>query len=251
MKKTATYIFLLFFTLIGFSQNRIVLHGKVLWQNNPINNVDVINFTTKKNTLTNENGDFYIDAKINDQLIIIAKDFLDKKITLSQIEFNKNLITISLEEKPIELDEVKIKAKESVKNLVTYDDLAQIRIAKENSPLRNPAVYDGKIINGADFFQIGKMIAKGIGKLFKSDRDKTKKGVKNINFKEYANSNFSEDFYTKTLELKPDEVALFLNFCEADSKAKEIIETEDEFIIMDFLISKKTDFHTLLLENKK
>lgn len=251
MKKITTYIFFLFFTLTGFSQNRIVFHGRVLSQEIPINNADVINFTTKKSTLTNENGDFYIDVKIGDQLIVISKDFLDEKVTLLKFDFEKALMIIKLEAKPIELDDVKIRAKESVKNLVTYDDLAQIRIAKENSPLRNPAVYDGKMINGMDFVQIGKMIGRGIVKLFKGDRDKTQKKEKNIDFKDYAISNFSEDFYTKTLELKPDEIDLFLNFCEADSKAKETIETEDEFIIMDFLVSKKADFDKMLSENKK
>jgi hypothetical protein len=251
MKKTITYILFLLFTLFGFSQNRIVLHGRVLWQDNPINNVDVINFTTKKIAVTNETGDFYIDAKVSDQLILISKDFIDQKLTLSQSDFNNTLITIKLEEKPIELDEVKIRAQEKFVNIATYEDLNAIKIAKENSGLKPIGVYTGELTNSTDFVQIGRMIAKGIGKLFKGNKEKTKKKMKNIDFQEYAKSNFSEEFYTKTLELKPEEIALFLNFCEADSKSKEIIESEDEFTIMDFLVSKKEAFLKIISENKK
>lgn len=249
--KKITQLFFLLFTFIGFSQTKNEIHGKVVSQELAIKNADVINFTNKKSTTTNENGEFYIEAKANDIIIVLSKEYYDKKFYISKYDFNKTLITIQLEAKPIELDDVKIRAKESVKNIVTYDDLAQIRIAKENSPLRNPAVYDGKIINGMDFFQIGKMIVKGIGKLFKGDRDTSKKTPSNIDFKDFAKANFTNDFFIETLELKQDEIDLFLNFCEADPKSKEIIATEDEFMIMDFLVSKKAPFLTLSSETKK
>jgi hypothetical protein len=251
MKKTTTYIFFFLFTLYGFSQKRITIKGGVSSLETPIKNADIINFTTKKITVTNENGDFYIDAKVNDELFIITKDFIDQKIILSQIDFEKKLIIIILEKKPIELDEVKIDKPKAINLKLTYNDMATLKIAKENSRPKPIGVYTGEITNGADFVQIGKMIGKGIGKLLKGDKKKTKKVIKNIDFKEYAKSNFSEEFYTKTLELKPDEIALFLNFCEADSKSKEIIESEDEFTIMDFLVSKKEAFLKIISENKK
>lgn len=249
--KIITFTFFLLYALCGFSQTKTEISGRVLHIELPIKNADVVNFTTKKNTTTNENGAFTIEATLNDKLVIISSEYADKTLFVSQFELDKNEITIQLEAKPIELDEVKIRAQESVKNLVTYDDLAQIRIAKENSPLRNAAVYDGKMINSADFIQIAKLIGTGVAKLFKLDKKKKNKKLQTIDFKEYANDTFSDAFFIKILELKPDEKALFLNYCEADSKSKAIIQTEDEFVIMDFLISKKAGFLALLAENKK
>lgn len=246
MFKIYTIIFLLFSTFV-FSQNSILISGKVSHQDSPVKNVDVINITTKKSTVTNEKGDFSIEVQEDNRLVFISKDFLDKNIVVSKSDVNKVFITIKLEAKPIELDDVTVRAKESVKNLVTYDELARIRIEKENSPLRNAAVYDGKLINAADFIQIGKMI----GKLFKKKNKKDKSKMENFNFKEYANSNFSIDFFTKTLELKPDETSLFLDFCQADAKSKEIAQTEDEFIILDFLINKKIEFRKLNTNSQK
>lgn len=243
MTKKFTILFLLFSTFI-FSQNEKIISGKIISQDVALNGIEIVNFNNKKIATTNNLGEFSISAKENDELIVLNDIYQYKSVIVYKSYLNQ-IITINLTKKPIELDDVKIRAKESVKNIVTYDDLAQIRIAKENSPLRNPAVFDGKIINGMDFVQIGKMI----GKLFKNKKNKATPF--NIDFKEYANSNFSKDFFTKTLELKPDETALFLDFCEADPKSKEIAQTEDEFTILDFLITKKTEFRKISSENKK
>lgn len=237
MFKIYSIAFLLFSALV-FSQNPVTMTGKVMHQGNPVKNVDVVNITTKKSAVTNDNGDFSIEVKEDNRLIFISKDFLDKNIIVSKYDLAKKSITIQLEAKPIELDDVEVRAKESVKNLVTYEELAKIRIEKENSPLRNAAVYDGKLINAVDFIQIGKMI----GKLFKKKNKKNKSKAENFNFKDYATNNFSKDFFTTTLELKPDETSLFLDFCQADPKSKEVALSEDEFTILDFLINKKTEF---------
>lgn len=247
MKGTITLFLILLYSSIGFSQNRTQLHGRILSQETAVIKADIINFTTKISTISNENGEFFIEAKPNDLLIVISDETLDKKMTLSPYEFYNPILNIRIEKKPIELDEVKIRAQQSVKNLVTYDELAKIRIAEENSPLRNAAVYDGKIINGADFIQIAKMI----GKLFKSKKSKKKMPSQNLDFTDYASSNFSDTFFIKTLDLKPDEIALFLDYCEADPKSKEAIKSDDEFTILDFLITKKADFRKMLSENKK
>lgn len=242
MKKLATSIVLFLCTIFGFSQTQTIIHGRVTWQDNPIKNVDVVNLSTKKNTVTNESGEFYIEAQVNDQLLFIAKEYLDKKMYISKSDINQRLLVIKLEAKPIELDEVKVRARESVKNLVSYEELAQIRVAKENSPLRNAAVYDGKIINGIDFIQIGRMIGKGLAKLFNGNKTNTNADLQNIDIKEFASSYFSKEFYSKTLELKSDEIPLFLDFCEADYQAKEIIAGQNEFVILNFFISKKNEF---------
>jgi hypothetical protein len=44
------------------------------------------------------------------------------------------------------------------------------------------------------------------------------------------------------LGLKKDEIGLFLDYCEGDPKAKNLLKQEDEFLLIDFLITKNEEF---------
>jgi len=49
-------------------------------------------------------------------------------------------------------------------------------------------------------------------------------------------------FFTNTLNLKEDEIGLFLVFCENDSKSKTLQKPESQFELIDFLITKNREF---------
>lgn len=247
MKNTITLVFILFFKLLSFSQTRTQVHGRVLSQDNPIKNADVINYTTKKSTITNENGDFYIEATIKDHLIVISDNYQDSKIIISHFNIDKDPLLIQLEKKPIEIEEINITTKLKTASFVTYEDLAMARITKEQARPKNDAVYTGVITNGMDFVQIGKMI----GKLFKNKKKSKHQEVKEIDFNTYAKANFTEQFFSKTLELKSEEIELFLQFCEADSKSHEVMTSGNKFLNLNFLIIKKAEFLKLQSELKK
>jgi hypothetical protein len=61
----------------------------------------------------------------------------------------------------------------------------------------------------------------------------------------------TQDFFHKTLALKPNEIALFLDFCDADSQSKTLIENNNVLSLMDFLLAKNIEFKKLpTFENK-
>ena len=92
-----------------------------------------------------------------------------------------------------------------------------------------------------DFVRIGKDIIK----LFTTKDENIKSKKPKIEFKEYINANFDTAFFTKTLNLKPEEIFLFLEFCEADSKAKTIVDSNNKMMSMEFLIKKNKAFQKL------
>ena len=49
-------------------------------------------------------------------------------------------------------------------------------------------------------------------------------------------------FFTNTLKLKSNEVGLFLDYCENDPKSKTLLQEKDEFMLIDFLITKNEEF---------
>jgi len=227
---------------VSYSQPEKLFHEKVSYQGRDQKNVDVINFATKKITYTSISGEFDINAKVGDALILMSENFSDQKYVLTSEDVAQGSVLIKLIEKPIALDEVEIKLVKDLKiATVSYNDIKMTKIEKEQARPKNNDVYTGEIVNGVDFVQIGKMI----GKLFKNKNPKAKNPEEKMTFKAYAQANFNPSFFSNTLKLKPEEMSRFIDYCEADPKSKAAIQSNDELTILEFLLAKKAEFNKL------
>ena len=245
--KIKLFLVLIFFICqSNFSQTKKRLVGKVVHKNLFVV-ADIINPDSKEMRATDEKGEFSLVVKADDVLVFIADNYEYYRIKLTQEDINKNNLIISLIKKPIALKEVVIKENKSItpltKNTQKYVD-GQYFPDRYTSP-KNRLVYDGSIENGMDFVRMGKEIIK----LFKKKKGYDKKKVKEIDFKEFSTSTFSESFFTQTLELKEEEVYLFLEFCTADPKSKQIVDEKNIMGVMDFYITKNQEYKKASLQN--
>jgi hypothetical protein len=112
---------------------------------------------------------------------------------------------------------------------------------------KNRQIYDGTIENGADLMRIGGMILD----LFIKKKESNKNPDLKIEFKELATTSYEESFFINTLKLKPEEVALFLEFCDADPKSKNILDNNNPLSLMDFILTKNEEFKKLAETEKK
>lgn len=242
MKSLLLFFIVLFNGLVGFSQSDKMIHGKILSGETALKDIDVVNMNSKKSSTTDSNGNFSILAKTGDELFIISKEYVDRKIKLTQESLDKGKLLIHLEKKPIELDDVEITTTPSIKYKVSQADIDAAKIAKQANTLKVQNVYDGTIENGIDFVRI----AKGLVNLFKKkDSEKAEKPLPAISFKDYLALHFDTNFYTQKLNLKPEEITLFISFCEADPKAKIISTRQDVLETLDFLMAKNEAFKKL------
>ncbi|WP_395056178.1 hypothetical protein [Flavobacterium sp.] len=236
---------LLFFVFqSGFSQTDKLINGKVLHEQFPVAKVEVANFNSKKTTITNAAGEFSILVKAGDAILFISKSHDIKKIVLDQKTIDQNNLIISLILKPEQLEEVVITKMPSIK-LSTDKGYEQGKLDKyaleKSARSLKTGVYNGSIENGMDLMRIGGMI---LG-LFIKEKDEVKKTPPNIEFTALAKSSCDQKFYIETLKLKPDEIPLFLQFCDADPKSKTLIENSNILSMMDFLSSKNIEFKKL------
>ena len=244
MIKNYFFVSLLFFVFqSGLSQTEKLINGKVLHEQFPVEKVDVVNFISKKVAITNAAGEFSIMAKAGDELIFISKNHDIKKIVLDEKTIYKNNLLISLILKPEELKEVVITKMPSIKLSTdkTYEQgkLDQLTIEKSARSLKT-GVYNGSIENGMDLMRIGGMILK----LFIKEKEVVKK-IPQIKFKQLAKSTCDEKFYLQTLKLNPEQIELFLEFCDADPKSKTVAESNNVLTVMDFLLLKNIEFKKL------
>ena len=230
--------FLLFWFLISFfsfSQSKTVLKGKIVSDNLSLSNAEIVNIRTKKVVVSDEFGDFTIAVNINDLLVIIAKEYFEKKIYITSNLLSQEKLSISVNKKTTELKEVIVKKEQ----LVSPTEIAESgRINSYNTTMRanQTGVYTGETINGIDFIAVGKLI----GKLFKK-----KKPIITVNFKEYITDNITKSFLFETLKLDEKDYFRFLDFCEADSDASKLALEGNEFKIINFLFEKKEAFDSL------
>ncbi len=124
-------------------------------------------------------------------------------------------------------------------NLQNYIDRKYYDDA-QSSPT-NPLMPPTTIANGTDFVRL----FKDVKKLFKKKALQKDREEKPINYYVEVINSVHTDFFSKTLQLKEEEIILFLSFCEADKNAVAILTQNDSFQLYDFLISKNKEFKSL------
>lgn len=224
-----------FFTYqLSVSQTQKLINGKVLSQNIPLNQVEVINKTAKISTKTNELGEFSILAKAQDSLIFFYKDSFFSRLKISQENINQNTIIVNTVLKPEELKEVVITKVEFDKVKYDADAVSDILIDKNGKSLFwNTGVSDNTIRE-----------ALRVSIPLKGKRKKTME-LDDDRFKKLIMAYCPPDFFINNLKIKPEEKELFIDFCESDPKSKALLENPNVLTVMDFLYAKNDEFKKL------
>lgn len=202
----------LLFTLLLFVVqlvNSQIVKGKVIANNYPAANVEIVNATTRVIVLSDNQGEFTIEAKNNDEILFVSRNHESKKVVVNPLLFRNNELIINLILKAEQLKEVKISVMTSVKLSEDYkreqQKLDDYDLEKNAIKPNVQGVYTGQIVNGMNLMRIGGMIAN----LFKSNKDPQKQEKEILEFKTFANQNCDSNYFRKTLGLKVEEVELF------------------------------------------
>lgn len=220
------------------------LHGKVVNDSIAIENGLVFNINEKTGGVIDQKGHFSILAKVKDTLVFSSLGFKTKKVVLTESEISSSFFRVKLNAIANQLLEVVVHAKYSdqpefantqkIVDKEYFDD-------DQSSPTNNLMMPTGTGENGIDVLRVYKMIFRN---LKKNNPDKTD-FVSDMSFTSVAMKSVSYSFFTNTLKLDDDEIGLFLLFCENDPKSRTFLGPNEQFQIMDFLISKKKEFEKI------
>lgn len=250
MKIRISFI-LLTFCQFAFAQMRTETRGRVLTDSETLENIIIFNTASKNGTVTDADGFFKIKTAVGDTLVFSGLAVKSKKIAISKKDAEVAYIDVKLESFINELDAVNV-SKSKIRNPVGkkgsqgivdqkyYDD-------KQSSP-KNSFIYDGygSFPNGTNFVRLYKDIVK----LVKLKKEKKNKSEAVVDFSELVIGKFNYDFFIKNLALPQEQMKLFLVFCENDAKVKTFTTTTTKFEIMDFLITKNTEFKKIIASDQ-
>ncbi|MFV5691499.1 hypothetical protein ACM55K_05695 [Flavobacterium sp. LT1R49] len=225
-----------------FSQlTRKTLYGQVLNDSIKLENGIVFNVNSKTGTVINQKGFFSILAKAKDTLVFSGLAFKSKKIVITEKEMSTPLLRVKLDAFVNLLPELLVSGK---KNLNPISENTQKYVDKQyfddekSSPKNRTMPSDGSIEYGMNFVRIYKDVLKVLRKNNPERTDFTT----DKSFTQLTMNKVGYFFFTNTLKLNDDEIGLFLIFCENDSKSKSFMKSDNEFQLMDFLVTKNKEF---------
>jgi hypothetical protein len=213
------------------------LHGMVVNDSIKVQSGYVLNVNSSSRTSINPQGFFDIIAKTNDTLVFSSFGLKTKKIVLTPKDFKVSVLIVKLNVFVNQLKEVvvsKTVIKPNLGNIQTIVDTQYMDDAQ--SSLDNP-LMPVEIKYGMDVGRVSKMI----WRVFVKAPDKTET-VDYGTFAEVVQDRINPRFLTKTLQIKEDQVGLFLIFCENDSTSEALLKPESEFQLIEFLIVKSDEF---------
>ena len=217
---------------------RTWLRGKVLYQDSNVVAANVLNTTSEKATITDDNGNFAIEVQLNDELIFSSVQYEIRAIVITKEILQRNRLVIDVREKITQLDEVVISPNRPEAFLnVKEEEFKQFDYTADKSTrVENELLRQNQLYNGVDFVNIFKLLYKSLRP--ESSEDKT------FDFapSDVIRQIYPDIFFTSQLNIDPDEIELFLQYCDDRIETKDLLKRENEFQLMDFLIKQSEKF---------
>ena len=245
MKKILITIIVTLVTTLTFAQegDRTFLRGQVIYRDNYVQNENVVNITTQKATITDENGEFLIKVKVGDELVFSAVNYKIKSVIITEEILKNKRLVVEVKEKVTELSEVVVgpenqqaflKLKNEEFKRFDYEEDSSSEI--ENTALNTT---ERGFKNGLNFVNIYKA-------LFKSKKDEEEE--RSIRMSEVLRQVYEDDFFVYNLKIPQEKIGEFLVFCDTKMPARSLLKKDNEFELIEFLVNQSKAYLKILDE---
>lgn len=249
MYKKLLFVFF-FFSLISFAQDsdRVRVKGKIIVDVKDVAGVTVFNTSSNKGTITDENGVFYLNVALNDNIEVSAIQFVPFTFKIDKESLITKQLFVYLVERVNNLDEVvllphgltgslKVDA-ESVKVVKPFifampESLADIELPPDNKTGVVNTAINQPIQHMADLGEIIKLAAK----LFKSNTPKFEAETPKYNSITEA---YSVAYLARVLEFNKKDVKPFVTFVEANDFDFLLLNEAYEIQFIDYILKQKS-----------
>ncbi len=231
MKKKLLFLFLLF--QFGYSQDRQLIQGKVIYRNINVVAANVINNTSQSTTITDDLGEFQIYAKEGDEIIFSSVQYIIRTVRITDEIIKNKRLTIQINERIRELDEVVI----TPDNTEKFLDLKEEEfkgfdyVADKSTKVENPLTETRELRYGLDFVNIFKLLKTIIDS--KSEEEK-----ENLIASEVIPYLFEDDFFTENLLLATSQINDFLIYIDTRPNVIDVLLEKNQFLLIDFLLNE-------------
>ena len=239
--KKGIHVLALFCVVFATAQQdyRTWLRGKVLYQDSSVVAANILNTNSENATITDDNGEFAIEVKLGDELIISSVQYEIRAIIITKDILQRNRLVVDVNEKITALDEVVVSPTRPEKFLdlqeeefKKFDYTSDKSTRVENEILRKNQLYEG-----VDFVNIFKLMYKSLRKKKADEGDEFTYAPSDV-----IRQIYPDVFFTTQLNIPLDKIGLFLEYIDGRLQTKDLLKKENEFQLMDFLIKQSEKF---------
>ena len=230
-------LFLLLLFQFGYGQDRQLIQGKVIYRNINVVAANVINNTSQSTTITDDLGEFQIYAKEGDEIIFSSVQYIIRTVLITDEIIKNKRLTIQINERIRELDEVVI----TPDNTEKFLDLKEEEfkgfdyVADKSTKIENPLTETRQLKYGVDFVNIFKLLKTIVDS--KSEEEK-----QNMIASEVIPYLFEDDFFTESLLLASSQIIDFLNYIDTRPNAVNVLLEKNQFLLIDFLLNESVRY---------
>ena len=246
MKNILALLFFFFFAIVIMAQDddRQLLRGQVIYRGVNVPNENVINSNTEIATITDETGRFVIAVKEGDDLVFTAVNYELMIIKITKEILAKNRVVVEVTEKVTELDEVVVSPEDQKKFLeVKNEKFKEFEYEIDRgTEVKNVAYLsqNDRVDDQINFVNI-------FNAIFKS-KNKEKEEKRDLKVSEVMRQVYDDEFFVVDLKLPQDKIDAFLLYCDDKMDTRSLLKKENEFQLIDTLVSHSKTFRASLEE---
>jgi len=216
-------------------EERVVLRGELINEEQSTEDIHVINLSSRRGTLSDAFGQFEIEAKANDTLLISSLIFDKNEIIVTEENIEDRKISIELNIKVEILQEIFVKNKD----FLIVKDTPTVEVNAKTLALPN---HDARVLTPIErkvnYYKKGGSIDKLYG-ILSGDTKALKQMQSNVSDDEVLQLiqvYFSDKYFSTLLGIEENRIAEFLNICQQQNIAqlyrieafRELISTLDD-----------------------
>lgn len=257
-------VILILFLLFGMLSNaqEIEINGKVIADGeSDVEWIHVINKTAKKFTITDQNGNFLIPAKLNDTIIISSIKYIREEIMVDNIIMHSKLMSVYLKENINQLNEVIVGKfltgylqsdilNTKIKDEINFYDVGIPGYTGRQMTQNERRLYDadyGKYFPSITSVNVYKILNKISGRTKKLKNivrlDRIKDCIEHVKIE------FSEILF-EDLEYEEHKKMQFFYYVSDDPKFLELCRSDYSINMLEFLTEKLINYKNNLSENE-
>ncbi len=238
MNKTALFSFLMLFAFLSSGlaqdQERRILRGKVLYRNSNVVNENVINTTSEKATITNNNGEFAIMVKEGDELVFTSVNYQIEVVEITADILKNNRLVVEVNEKVTELDEVVVSPENQKRFLELQNEEFKQYEYETDQTTRVINIAEDQTVRG---MQDGLNFVNIFKALFLSQKEKEEDRAP-LKVSEVLRQVYEDDFFVIDLKLPQDKIDAFLIYCDTKLPSQTLLRKDNEFELIEFLVTQ-------------
>ncbi len=239
-------IFLLLCSTFIVGAQTKTFKGKVYADNADVTGVVIQNTTTERATITDLDGNFSIQVRLNDTLVFSAVQFKRKLLPVTKALWDSPFVVVPLEEFINELQGVTVnpynlsgRLDADITGLKLEKDVSAEALELPNANVKIITQNERKLYEastGSGLVPLNPIINAITG------RTKMLKNRVKVN-RVYARTQRVQQFYVDSifmtdLRLPKDKIPDFMYFCEVDEQFQQTVDTHDKLKIWEFLVQK-------------